>query len=65
MADWKVPGAALAVVKDGKVVLTRGYGRRDVEANLPVTPATPFVGSISKSFAATGVAILRLGQAGA
>jgi len=38
MADWKVPGAALAVVQDGKVALAKAYGQRDVEANLPVTP---------------------------
>jgi CubicO group peptidase (beta-lactamase class C family) len=38
MADWKVPGAALAVVQDGKVALAKGYGQRDVAANLPVTP---------------------------
>jgi hypothetical protein len=35
MADWKVPGAALAVVQDGKVALAKAYGQRDVEANLP------------------------------
>jgi CubicO group peptidase (beta-lactamase class C family) len=59
MADWKVPGAALAVVIDGKVALAKGYGQRDVAANLPVTPATQFlVGSITKSFTATGVALL-------
>ena len=59
MADWKVPGAALAVVQDGKVVLTRAYGQRDVEANLPVTPATQFaICSITKSFTATAVALL-------
>jgi CubicO group peptidase (beta-lactamase class C family) len=59
MADWKVPGAAIAVVKDGKVALARGYGQRDVAANLPVTPATQFlIGSITKSFTATGVALL-------
>jgi CubicO group peptidase (beta-lactamase class C family) len=38
MADWKVPGAALAVVKHGKVALARTYGQRDVEANLPRDP---------------------------
>ena len=38
MADWKIPGVALAVVQDGKVALTRAYGQRDVEADLPVTP---------------------------
>jgi CubicO group peptidase (beta-lactamase class C family) len=59
MADWKVPGVALSVVKNGKVALVKGYGQRDVEANLPVTPATQFlIGSITKSFTATGVALL-------
>lgn len=59
MADWKVPGVALAVVQDGKLALTRGYGQRDVEANLPVTPAMQFViCSITKSFTATAVALL-------
>src|SRR5690242_3359020 len=59
MADWKVPGAALAVVQDGKVVLTRAYGQRDVEADLPVTPATQFaICSITKSFTATALALL-------
>jgi CubicO group peptidase (beta-lactamase class C family) len=59
MADWKVPGAVLAVVQDGKVVLAKAYGQRDVEVNLPVTTATRFlIGSITKSFTATGVALL-------
>jgi CubicO group peptidase (beta-lactamase class C family) len=59
MADWKVPGAAIAVVQDGTVALTTAYGQRDVEANLPVTAATQFlIGSITKSFTATGVALL-------
>jgi CubicO group peptidase (beta-lactamase class C family) len=59
MADWKVPGVALAVVQDGKVALTRAYGQRDVEADLPVTPATQFViCSITKSFTATAIALL-------
>jgi CubicO group peptidase (beta-lactamase class C family) len=59
MADWKVPGAAIAVVQDGQVVLAKAYGQRDVDANLPVTTATQFlIGSITKSFTATGVALL-------
>src|SRR6266478_749161 len=59
MADWKVPGAALAVVQDGKVALTRAYGQRDVEAGLPVSAATQFViCSITKSFTATAIALL-------
>ena len=59
MADWKVPGVALALVQDGKVALTRAYGQRDPEAGLPVTPATQFViCSITKSFTATAIALL-------
>jgi len=59
MADWKVPGVALAVVQDGKLALTRAYGQRDVEAGLPVSPATQFViCSITKSFTATAIALL-------
>lgn len=51
MADWKVPGAAIAVVKDGKVILSKGYGLRDVDKKLPVTEQTLFpIASITKSF---------------
>ena len=54
MADWKVPGAALAVVQGGKVALARAYGHRNIEADLPATTATQFlIGSITKSFTAT------------
>ena len=59
MADWKVPGAALAAVLDGELALAKAYGHRNIEANLPATVATQFViGSITKSFTATGVALL-------
>jgi CubicO group peptidase (beta-lactamase class C family) len=51
MNDWKVPGAAVAIVKDGKVILSKGYGLRDAKNNLPVTEKTLFpIASISKSF---------------
>ena len=50
MADWKVPGAAIAVVQNGEVVLAKAYGQRDIETDLPVTTATQFVMcSITKS----------------
>jgi CubicO group peptidase (beta-lactamase class C family) len=59
MADWKLPGAALAVVQDGKLALVKAYGQRDADANLPVTPSTQFlIGSVTKSFTATAVALL-------
>ncbi len=59
MADWKVPGLALAVVRDGKVIQMKGYGFRDREKKLPVTPRTLFaIGSITKSFTVTGLGML-------
>jgi CubicO group peptidase (beta-lactamase class C family) len=59
MADWKVPGASLAVEQDGKVALLKAYGQRDIDANLPVAPSTQFlIGSITKTFTATAVALL-------
>lgn len=57
-AAWKVPGVAVAVIKDDKVIFCQGFGQRNVEANLPVTPNTIFaIGSSSKAFTAASVAI--------
>jgi CubicO group peptidase (beta-lactamase class C family) len=54
LKDWKVPGLALAVVQGNKVVLLKGYGYRDMEKQLPVTPKTLFaIVSITKSFTVT------------
>jgi CubicO group peptidase (beta-lactamase class C family) len=59
MSTDNVPGAALALIKDGKTVLEKGYGFRDLAMPAPVTTATLFnIGSISKSFTALGVAQL-------
>jgi CubicO group peptidase (beta-lactamase class C family) len=59
MADWKVPGIGIAVVKDGEVILAEGYGLRDVEQNLPVTADTIFaIGSSTKAFAAMSIALM-------
>jgi CubicO group peptidase (beta-lactamase class C family) len=59
MSTYNVPGAALALIKDGSIVLEKGYGFRDLAAHAPVTTATLFnIGSISKSFTALGVAQL-------
>ena len=47
----KVPGLAIAVIKDDKVVYAHGFGVKDVEKKLPVTPDTIFaIGSSSKAF---------------
>jgi len=60
MKQWKVPGVAIAVVQDGKVIYAKGYGYRDVEKKLPVTTGTLFpIGSITKSFTALTFAILK------
>src|SRR3990172_10902972 len=37
MKRWNVPGAAVAVVKDGKVVVMKGYGVRDASTPLSMT----------------------------
>jgi CubicO group peptidase (beta-lactamase class C family) len=48
---WEAPGLAIAVVKNGQVIMAEGYGFRDVEKKLPVTPKTLFaIGSCSKAF---------------
>ncbi len=52
-ADLHVPGAALVIVKDDKIIAIRGMGLRDVERKLPVTPRTMFaIGSSTKAFTA-------------
>ena len=59
MEEWKVPGLAVVVVQNGEVAFVRPYGLRDVEAGLKVTTDTQFqLMSISKSFTATGLALL-------
>jgi CubicO group peptidase (beta-lactamase class C family) len=56
MKDWKVPGLAIAVVQGDKTILLKGYGYRDPEKQLPVTPHTLFaIGSITKSFTVTAL----------
>ncbi|XP_033751010.1 protein flp-like [Pecten maximus] len=48
------PGLAVAVVKNGKVILAKGYGVRDVSTGTPTTNTTVFgIASLSKAFAAT------------
>lgn len=50
----KIPGLSIAVVKDGEVILSKGFGLKDLEQNKPVTPSTIFqIGSASKAFTAT------------
>ena len=59
MQAQEIPGVALAVVRDGKIVLARGYGLANVEHQVPVKPETIFQsGSTGKQFTATAVMML-------
>ncbi len=59
MRDGKVPGAAVLIIKEGEVLLSQGFGKRNVAADLPVTPRTLFpIGSSGKAFTAAAIAML-------
>ncbi|GAB4019400.1 hypothetical protein GCM10028808_57040 [Spirosoma migulaei] len=59
MADWQIPGMAIALVKDGKVVLVKGYGVQDVLKTTPVDENTLFlIASNTKLFTGTALALL-------
>lgn len=59
MELWHVPGAAIAVVKDGQVILSEGYGWRDVSHSLPADADTLFpIASCTKAFTAMCVGLL-------
>lgn len=54
--DFTVPGAAIAIIENGAIVLQKGYGFSDVENEVKVNTKTGFnIGSISKTVAAWGV----------
>jgi CubicO group peptidase (beta-lactamase class C family) len=53
------PGAALAVVRDGRIVYKRGYGMAKLEDGIVMTPDKIFdIGSCSKQFTATSIVML-------
>lgn len=59
LATFDVPGAAVAIVKDGKIVLARGYGVRESGRPTPVDANTRFgIASNTKAFTATAIAML-------
>lgn len=63
MAKWGVPGGAVAVVKDDRLVFAKGYGKADTESGSPVTPGSLFrIASLSKPL--TSAAVLRLREQG-
>jgi CubicO group peptidase (beta-lactamase class C family) len=59
MKTFEVPGMAVAIVKDGKVVMSRGYGVRKLGQGAPVDQNTLFgIGSNTKAFTAAALATL-------
>ena len=63
LEKWEVPGESVAIAKDGRLLLARGYGLADVAEIDPVKPDSLFrIASISKPI--TAVAILQLVEEG-
>jgi CubicO group peptidase (beta-lactamase class C family) len=59
VADWQIPGLAVAVVKDGEVVFAKGYGLRELGRPEPADTDTLFaIGSTTKAMTAAALAIL-------
>ena len=60
--EWnkpETPGAALGIVKDGKLIYSKGYGYGDLEHDLEITPSSVFyIGSVSKQFVTFTVLLL-------
>jgi len=57
MRSQHIPGAVLAIVRDGRVIYMEPMGVRDIENNLPVTPDTLFpIGSCTKAFTSMEIA---------
>lgn len=59
LEKWQIPGAAVLVVKDGKVVVAKGYGVKEIGTNDKVDENTLFmIGSNTKAFTGTLLALL-------
>jgi len=59
MKDWNAPSLAICIVNDGKIILSKGFGFRDIKNNLKATSKTLFaIASCTKSFTATAMGIL-------
>ncbi len=53
------PGAAIAVVKDGKILYKKGYGMANLEYAVPITPSSVFhIASVSKQFTVFAILLL-------
>src|SRR5690242_8062596 len=60
MAEHKIPGTVLKVIRDGKEIKTASYGLANLELNAPTTPDSVFeIGSITKQFTAACILLLQ------
>ncbi|MCG2629174.1 serine hydrolase [Bradyrhizobium sp. WYCCWR 13023] len=58
-AEPNSPGAVVAVLQDGKIIYSQGYGAANLEYGVPNTPATVFhLASVSKQFTAFAIHLL-------
>jgi CubicO group peptidase (beta-lactamase class C family) len=56
LKEWNVPGCAVAIVKDQKIVFSKGYGFADLQSKRKMTPQTLFnIASCTKAFTSAGV----------
>jgi CubicO group peptidase (beta-lactamase class C family) len=63
LKEWQIPGAAVCIVKDGKIVVMKGYGVKEINGTDKVDENTLFmIGSNSKAFTATALAMLDAGK---
>jgi CubicO group peptidase (beta-lactamase class C family) len=59
LKDWNIPGAGVGIIYKSKLVFAKGYGYRDYENKLPVTPNTLFqIASNTKLFTAISIGML-------
>lgn len=59
LTENSIPGVSLAVMQDGKVVYTKGYGLANLEHDVAAKPETVYqLASVSKQFTAAGVLLL-------
>lgn len=57
--DWNAPGLAVAIVRGGETIYSKGFGVSNVDTRRPVNADTLFnIGSTSKAFTAAGIAML-------
>jgi len=63
MRKGKIPGLAISIFQENRIIYSKGFGARDLERFLPMTPQTLIgIGSITKSF--TACAIMKLAEKG-